>query len=218
MDQTVYLQLLASDPALAIRCGLRFAHFVGLACGLGAATLLDLLLLRFFVREKITSASFEIFHFSTKLVNLGLAILWITGIGFLLHYAVVDPVKLTNEKIWAKLAVVLVLTANGFLIHSVVLPRLRAQIGRRLFDGMRPTVRTAFIISGAISATSWYVPVALGAFPQLNFSVSAPTILSSYALALLAVALTMYVLMKLAAPSHEPAQREFRFAGNLEFA
>lgn len=195
MDQSIYLQLFLADPAGVLKSALRFVHFIGLALGLGAATLLDLMLLRFFVRRNVTKEILGVFHFSTKVVNLGLVLLWITGLAFIVHYAVFDPPKLLNGKIWAKLAIVIVLTLNGIFIHAFVLPRLNAQVGKLLFAGMSLRQKIAFQTSGAISVTSWYVPAALGAFPQLNFAVPPETILISYLLLVGLVALFMTLLV-----------------------
>ena len=201
MDQSVYVQLLSADPVMTAKTGLRFVHFIGLALGLGAATLLDLMLVRFFVRETITGERWKIFHFFSNVVNVGLIMLWVTGIGFVLHYAFFDPDKLLNEKIWAKLAIVFVLSVNGMFIHAIVLPRIKKQIGKTLLEGMSQFQRSAFLISGAVSATSWYVPVILGAFPQLNFSVPATTILMTYALLLVLATVAMHAIMALIEPS-----------------
>ena len=201
MDQLVYVHLLSADPVVTAKTGLRFVHFIGLALGLGAATLLDLMLVRFFVREKISSENLKIFHFFSRIVNIGLVVLWVTGIGFVLHYAFFDPVKLMNEKIWAKLAIVFVLSVNGIFIHAIVLPRIKAQVGKTLLAGMSRFQRSAFLISGAISATSWYVPVILGAFPQLNFAVPATTILMTYGLLLILAIVAMHAVMALIEPS-----------------
>ena len=122
-------------------------------------------------------------------MNVGLVLLWTTGIGFIVHYALFDPVKLQNEKIWAKLAIVWILSLNGLFIHAVVLPKIEAQIGKTLFGGMNRLQRSALLVSGSISAISWYVPLILAAFPQLNFSVPATTILLTYS-ALLVVSIT----------------------------
>lgn len=187
MDQSIYVQLLSADPILTTKMGLRFVHFIGLALGLGAATLLDLMLIRFFVREAISKDSWQIFRFFTRVVNVGLMLLWMTGICLIFHYLIFDPVKLTNDKIWAKLAIVVVLSANGLLVHAIILPRIKMQIGKTLFSGMGRFHRSAFLVCGAISATSWYIPVILGTFPQLNFSVPATTILVTYSLLCAAV-------------------------------
>ena len=182
------INTLSLDPVAAIRTGLRIVHFVGLALGLGAATVLDLMIFRFFLNGKVTSERWAIFDFGSKIVNAGLVLLWVTGFGFLAYYGAFEPIKFGNEKVWAKMLIVLILTVNGLFIHAVILPKVRAQIGRSLLQGMSTRQKSVLLTSGAISATSWYVPLLLGALPQLNFVVPMTTILLAYALILALVA------------------------------
>lgn len=192
------LQLFATDPAGTMRTGLRFVHFIGLALGLGGATLLDLMLLRFFLCSRIGAETFDVFRFSTRVIEAGLLILWLSGIGFLLFYAAYDPAKLTNPKVHAKFAIVAVLTLNGIVIHRHILPAIRGQIGKTLFEGLSPLRRGAFVVSGAVSAVSWYLPVALGVFSQLNHTVPALTILLVYLLLIAVVAAGLYLVTRAA--------------------
>ena len=91
-----------------------------------------------------------------------------------------DPAKITNPKVWAKMAIVGMLTLNGVFIHRAVLPLIRRGIGRTLFNGMSTAQRGVLLASGVVSGTSWYVPLLLGATPQLNFVVPAWAILAAY--------------------------------------
>jgi hypothetical protein len=180
------LQLLSLDPAW-IRTGLRVVHLCGLVLGVGSATLLDLIIARFILMRGISYEHIYVVDFSSKIVTIGLALLWISGIGFLIHYGVFEPAKLENPKIWAKIAIVAVLSVNGLLVHYFVLPRIRNQVGKRLLDGLPPFDCSLVLLAGTVSAISWYVPLILGAIPQLNYVVPAEVILSSYALLVIAV-------------------------------
>ena len=177
----ITLTALSPEIILAIKVGLRVLHFVGLVLGLGAATLLDLIILRFLALRVVSSEHCHIVEFSSKVVTFGLALLWITGLGFLLHYGLFEPAKLGNQKVWAKMAIVAILTLNGVFIHHSVLPLVRRNNGRSLFDGLSGAQRGMLLASGVVSATSWYVPLLLGSIPQLNFVVPAWIILSVYA-------------------------------------
>jgi hypothetical protein len=181
-----FLQVLLSDPAW-IKTGLRVVHFCGLVLGVGAATLLDLIIARFILMRGISFEHVYVVDFSSKIVTIGLGLLWISGIGFLIHYGVFEPAKLQNPKIWAKIAIVAVLSVNGLLVHYFVLPRIRNQVGKRLLDGLSPFDCSLVLLAGTVSVISWYVPLILGAIPQLNYVVPAEVILSSYALLLIAV-------------------------------
>lgn len=205
------INTLSLDPVAALKTGLRILHFIGLALGLGAATVLDLMIVRFFIKGKVTPEHWAVFHFGSKIVNWGLILLWVTGLGFLTYYGFFEPIKLGNEKIWAKIAIVAVLTVNGAFIHAVILPKVKMQIGRSLMEGMSKRQRSTFLISGAISATSWYVPLMLGALPQLNFVVPMTVILMAYGLLLAAaIAISHSVLFLLPAEKAPANQMKTR--------
>jgi len=195
MNFIAFENLFTYDPVTNAKTALRFIHFIGLALGLGGATLLDMMMIRFCIRGNVHPETYSIFEFSTKIISIGLRILWITGIGFLFFYALNDVIKLSNPKVHAKLAIVLILTVNGIFIHTFILPSVKAQIGKTLFEGVSQIKRSVFIISGAISVVSWYVPVALGVFSQLNFKVPALMLLSGYLFLIILAAAMMHLIL-----------------------
>ncbi len=174
--------LVTEDIILAMRVGLRVVHLVGLVLGLGAATLLDLMLFRR-RSDPLTKEMIETVELFSNVVLCGLLLLWLTGIGFLIHYAQFDPQRLYNPKVWSKIVIVAVLSINGLFIHTVVLPHMRASVGHPNLSLLSAGRRRLFCAVGAVSAVSWYTPMLLGAVPQLNFTVPMTTILSVYALA-----------------------------------
>ncbi|MBL0936415.1 MAG: hypothetical protein IBJ07_16850 [Rhizobiaceae bacterium] len=193
------VHIITADLPLLLKCSLRIVHFFGLALGLGSATLLDIYLFKFMIKGRITERVWTIFEFGTRIVNVGLVLLWASGLGFLAYYFAFDPAKLANPKIWAKLAIVAALTLNGAVLHWVVLPRVRQRIGRSLLDGIDRRHIGLFATTGALSAVSWYFPVLLGALSQLNGTVSAAAILGLYGIAFaLAAATANLTLMTIA--------------------
>lgn len=184
-----------ADTALAIKSGLRLLHLVGLVLGLGSATLIDLITFRFFATSTVHEEHWKIVDFSSRVVIVGLAILWISGLGFLAYYDRYSPASLGNPKVWAKIGIVGILSLNGVFIHRRVLPFLKARVGRSLFDGVDSRERLMILASGAVSATSWLMPLVLGSIPQLNFVVPATAILMAYGLLLaLAIFLSANIL------------------------
>lgn len=183
MDLYSLVERLCADPIATVKSGLVMLHLFGLVLGLGTATLLDLFIVRYMVFHPITHENCNVVEFASKVLGFGLLILWISGVGFLIHYVMFDPAKLINGKVWAKVIIVGALTVNGATIHGIVLPLIRQRIGRKVFEDMSPGLRSGLMGVGAISAISWYVPMMLGAFPQFNF-VSAWTVLAAYGLLL----------------------------------
>lgn len=176
------------------RTFLRLLHFAGLVLGLGGAVFLDLTLARF-ARRSLTHDHVDLVVWISRFVTLGLGLLWLSGLGFLALYQLADPEKLANPKIYAKMTIVAVLTANGLAIHLTVLPQLRRRIGQPLLEELRPRLRLLFAVTSAASLVSWTVPVVLGAAPQLNFVVPFQTILAIYAACLLLGAALAYALL-----------------------
>ena len=181
---------MSPDVLLVFKTGLRVTHFVALVVGLGAATLLDLIILRFLATKKVTRDHYHTVEFASRIVAVGLALLWASGVGFLVYYGMFDPEKLGNQKIWAKITIVGILTLNGVFIHRSVLPIIQRNVGRFLFEGLTQKQRGLLLATGVVSATSWYVPLLLGSIPQLNFVVPAWIIFAVYA-TLLSVGIVM---------------------------
>ena len=195
MDLTALFTALTSDSDQMSLTVVRVFHFIGLAMGLGAATLLDLMILRFFLGKKMTDQRLEMFEFLADLVSVGLKLLWMTGLCFLLLYWATDPVKLGNEKVWAKMVIVTILTINGWFIHRTVLPFMQGQIGYTMMGGLSLRKKCAFISMGMISVVSWYLPIIIANMPQLNFAVPMIQILVAYGAILLSVMLIAHVLL-----------------------
>jgi hypothetical protein len=202
-----------SDPTF-FKGGIRIVHFIGLALGLGTATFLDLMIVRFMMLEKVRQSHAEAFEFGTKVVTAGLVMLWISGLGFLAYYWGFDPEKLANPKIWAKVSIVGVLTANAIYLHKLVLPLVQAQVSRTLFGGLTRGQRIRMIVGGTTSVTCWYVPVALATIPQFNNSIPADQLWAMFCALLVAanvlsisaaLGIEALIARRMQATSHTPA-------------
>ncbi len=195
MQLTEVITALTSEPDQMMRAVLRVFHFVGLTLGLGAATLLDLMIIRFFLGRPMTEQSVEVFEFLSSLVSVGLKLLWVTGFGFLFYYWLHEPVKLGNEKVWAKMVIVGILTINGIFIHKTVLPFMSGQIGLTMLQGVSLRKKFWFVTTGMISFVSWYGPLVIANVPQLNFQVPMVQILIVYALVLACVMVVAHLVL-----------------------
>ena len=181
---------------------------MGLLLGLGAATTLDIFIAKFMITGRIKKEYCEFIDFCSNIVSVGLVILWTTGVGFLVHYYEFDSTKLSNQKVWAKIAIVAVLSLNGAFIHRTVLPLMRNRVGRNLFYGLTSRQRSLLLVSGAVSVTSWYVPLLLGTFPQLNFLPALPILTVYFVLLLLAIGAT-HGFARLKVPSAPSVNRRY---------
>lgn len=170
-------------------------HFAGIILGVGAATLLDLIIFRFVMMRRIEETYIRLIDFASRVITSGLVLLWVSGIGFLIFYQLFDPTKLDNPKLFAKFVIVGVLTLNAFLVHHFVLPQVEIQIGQHLFDGLARLHRFLLILIGTISAISWYVPLILGVVPQFNNTIPSEVILVSYTVLILLVNIIIQIVL-----------------------
>lgn len=173
------LEIVAQLP-IQLVTWLKIAHLVALALALGAAVAADVLFLTRATFRPIDRTTITIADYLSSIVAGGLVGLWVTGIALAVVQAGANPAFLSNEKFWAKVFIVVLLTVNAGLIHDVVLPRVRARIERRLFDGLPLGDRVTFALAGALSAASWLYPTILGAARELNNRTPAHEILICY--------------------------------------
>lgn len=167
-------------PHIDLKTMIKVMHLTGLSLGLGGAVLLDVLALRFLILERISLEVSRIFAYGTRIVLLGLVLLWVSGLGYLGYYYCYDLHSLSNPKIWAKLVIVVILTLNGWWIHHWILPLIQQNIGNHFFARLTLKQRRILLSSSVISVCSWFMPLLLGACKEFNFCIEASTILILY--------------------------------------
>ena len=116
---------------------------------------------------------------ASRAVTWSLVALWITGLSIIsLDMSTVALTLAKAPKLQAKLTVVLILTANGFLLHRYTLTAL----GRRQ-GPTQQQVKLAAVL-GAVSATSWGYAMFLGVAKAWTPILGASGFLLLYALGL----------------------------------
>lgn len=192
LELPLTLPLPAPFPPVRILTLLVGLHLIGLCFGLGGATMLDFWILRWMRRGSMPVEMERSFLFISKVVTMGIALLWISGFGFLGLYAIEAPEKLANPKIWAKVTVVAVLTVNGVLIHALVLPSVLRDVRRPMLDGVSHLAAGIFLVSGAISGVSWYFAFALGLVRELNGTVGVGVLLGLWLVGVVVAAIAAF--------------------------
>jgi hypothetical protein len=181
---------------------IKFSHLLVLAIALGGALTADYIIVRRAILAPITRSNIELVKFLAGLVAVGLLGLWATGVVLALETQSQNPLFYTNQKFWAKVFIVVVLTVNAFVIHGIVLPKLERQEGRKLFDGLSFLETLTLCVVGGISFTSWMYPTILGLARELSFKTPGVEILASYYVVLLGAILANYTLAMLSLKNH----------------
>ena len=162
-----------------------FGHLSGLAFGVGGAWMLDLYILRKMYQFPITRENIQIIKFVSKIVSIGLVLLWLSGLSFLVFYSFFQPELLLNHKIWAKLLIVVILTINGYCLHTFAIPVIFSNQGKVLINAMSLKQVNVLTFIGCVSFITWPFAMFLGVFKSLNFAFSFFEIFSAYVAVLL---------------------------------
>ncbi|MFZ6046569.1 hypothetical protein ACFW0H_10625 [Pseudomonas sp. CR3202] len=178
-----------------MRMGVVYAHLIACCVAIGLVLTSDYAMIKQMITGQDDSHSDKT-HLDTlkKTVLLALAALWVTGIGIiLLDYSVKGAVYFLNPKLQAKILVVALLTVNGFLLHSAVLPAIK-KAGTLV--KMETNARTLAVFSGVVSGVSWFYGAMLGIARPLSWKYSLGEIMFAYPVLICLGFIAMTLLVK----------------------
>ena len=139
-------------------------HLIGMALGLGGATISDLFFFRFLKDLRISLEEANILHMFSQIIWVGLGIAIISGIGLYLP----DMARLNESaKFMVKVIVVAVVTINGLFLNLKIAPLLvKISFGKKHTHqkGELHRERRLAYALGAVSMVSWYSAFTLGMF------------------------------------------------------
>ncbi|AZO82421.1 hypothetical protein BOO88_17755 [Stutzerimonas stutzeri] len=173
------LGILTSPAAEYVRLGVVYFHLIACCVAIGLVLTSDIAMVKQLLKGDV-SGHHDDAHLESlqKTVSLALVALWITGIGIIgIDYAGKGMEYFLNPKLQAKIGIVVLLTFNGFLLHSAVLPALKkaGSILKLTFN-----LRMLALFSGALSGVSWFYAAMLGVGRPLAWKYSLVELLAAY--------------------------------------
>ncbi|WP_458372765.1 hypothetical protein [Pseudomonas laurylsulfatiphila] len=173
------LGILTSPAAEYVRLGVVYFHLIACCVAIGLVLTSDIAMVKQLLKGDV-SGHHDDAHLESlqKTVSLALVALWITGIGIIgIDYAGKGMEYFLNPKLQAKIGIVVLLTFNGFLLHSAVLPALKkaGSILKLSFN-----LRMLALFSGALSGVSWFYAAMLGVGRPLAWKYSLVELLAAY--------------------------------------
>lgn len=149
---------------------LLIGHLIGVAVGAGGAYTSDMMFFSSAKDGKISKTELRFLQIGSKMVWIGLLILFISGAGLF----ALDPAGyMASTKFQAKATIVLIIFLNGLVFHFAHLDRIKRHVGEHFpssdeFMRKRPIL----LASGAVSFVSWTSALILGKLSGLPFSYS----------------------------------------------
>ena len=161
------------------RMGIVYLHLIACCVAIGLVFMSDIAMVKQLIKadpaEKLDSN-----HLSDlqKTVSRALVVLWLTGAAIIsLDASIKGWEYFGNPKLQSKVAIVALLTLNGFALHKYVLP-LMQKAGSLL--NLSFSQRMLALFTGAVSGVSWFYAAMLGIGRPLNWKYSLLEILAAY--------------------------------------
>jgi hypothetical protein len=162
---------------------LLFSHLLATCIAVGVLLIQDIALARA-QGKALSKIEITELQLSAKRVSIALVALWISGIALVTQGYLGHPDYLLNEKLWAKITVVFVLTINGIILHYYSFPRITTSNG---LSDLTFSEKTLVALSGSVSSMSWLFACFLGIARPWNFTASYSSMMLIY-ISLIAVA------------------------------
>ena len=187
------LSFLSSPAVEYVRLGVVYFHLIACCVAIGLVLTSDVAMVKQLLKGD-ASGHHDDAHMESlqKTVVLALWALWITGIGIVgIDYAGKGMEYFLNPKLQAKIGIVVLLTFNGFVLHSAVLPALK-KAGSIL--NLSFNLRMLALFSGSLSAVSWFYAAMLGVGRPLAWKYSLVELLAAYPVLIVGGFATMVLL------------------------
>lgn len=159
---------------------LKISHIIGTVLGAGSATLAEVFSMQLakhaavFPDQKPNATVHTLLNATYTTLRLGTILLVVSGFGYLLRLRLMDNAQyLYSPRLWFKLLLIVVIVLNAIYLHKHKIP---------------------FWLGSAISFTSWYAALIIGAWRGLE--VSFFTISLWYLVALGAVAAALHFIRR----------------------
>jgi len=166
-----------------VRMGIVYAHLISCCVAIGLVLTSDIAMVKgFFERQSGLPDDTHLPQLQRS-VSRALVGLWITGISVtLLDASTQGMAYFLNPKLQAKIAIVVLLTINGVVLHRAVLPGLHAA-GSLLNLELKPRLVATF--TGVVSGVSWFFAALLGVGKPLSWKYSFTEILAGFPILIL---------------------------------
>lgn len=189
-----------------VRMAIVYPHLLACCIALGLVLTSDVsMIVKLFKGETESPQHGEHMHTLQRTVAWALVVLWITGIAIIsLDASSKGWSYFLNPKLQAKIGMVALLTLNGGLLHTAVLPMLK-RAGSILHLPFGPRLLAVF--SGVVSAVSWLYAAGLGIGRPLNWKYSLIEILGAYPVLVAGGLLVMLSLLSVAKSRQHGRQR-----------
>ena len=161
------------------RMGIVYLHLIACCVAIGLVFTSDIAMVKQLIKGDPAEA-LHARHLSDLQTTISRALLalWVTGAAIIaLDASLKGWGYFANPKLQSKVAIVMLLTLNGYALHKYVLPMLK-KAGSLL--KLSFSQRNFALFTGAVSGVSWFYAAMLGIGRPLNWKYSLIEIMAAY--------------------------------------
>lgn len=181
-----------------LNLALVFVHLLAASMALGAIVATDLRLLSKLAQDRVRIAPPN--AFVARIVMVALGLLWASGLAIVALGTLASADYLANPKLQAKIVLVVLLTANAFVLHRLTFPRLAK--GRRVAR-WKAADWLAVAVPVALSNTLWLFAAFLGVARPWNHTVPLGDVLTIAAALYAVVQIGVFAILGVAGSAFE---------------
>jgi hypothetical protein len=202
-----------------IRMAVVYVHLIACCIAIGLVVTSDIAMVKKLIRtDPCDTVDREHLAMLERVVLRALIALWVSGITLVaLDTSIKGWSYFGNPKLQCKIAIVMILTLNGYMLHQHVLP-LMQKAGSLLKLSLHQ--RTVAIFTGAVSGVSWLYVAMLGIARPLNWKYSFGQIAFAYPMLIVGGFVSMMLLTQWAKSRSSKKHRTFEtpFSNGPAFA
>ncbi|MBU2991943.1 hypothetical protein Q4555_14660 [Octadecabacter sp. 1_MG-2023] len=137
----------------------RYIHLLSVAIGIGASFFADFNVLRR-IRSTVNQPLLDTLDCCHRIVWAAIVVMWASGLA-LIYLRTGFVLENFSPKLFTKILVVTVLTANALVIGLYAVPCLEQRLGKRILN-MPNSLRLPMACIAGVSTLSWLFALALG--------------------------------------------------------
>lgn len=156
-----FIDLLAKHKGLLV-----VVHLIGVALGVGGATITDIFFFKFLKDFRISHEENDLLHTVSQVIWFALGVLIVSGLGL---YLPESEILNQTPKFIAKVFTIFIIIVNGAFLTLIISPKLvRISFGQKHIhqSGELHRLRKLAFALGAISIISWYSSLILATLPR----------------------------------------------------
>jgi len=175
---------------LMLKAMIAYVHVLAMIAGFTAMIVTETMIWRKY--KEFSTEDYKTIYSLSNIVSVSLALLWLTGAALIVVGYMDNPDYIQNQKIWAKVVMVSIMTLNGVYISRFIMPRIEGLqtcntlVGSHFESAM-------FRLSFSLSVSGWMLGAFFGVARFMNGGYAMLSVFSLYVMVVGFIFISSYI-------------------------